>query len=305
MAIDAFINAVRKRSPPALSQALLILGHQGMRIINTRSISPSVSVKFHLLVKLDYRQFCLICQVKNSYFKKYFYMVNKSLLLKELRKELSLTQAEMAKLIGLKWYQIKNIETGKTKLSNQLERVLSFTFNVNPQWLCGNTEQIFINDSKPIIYDGDNPRVIKEGLSEYSAEASVRVPLYNVAAAAGSGCYICQENITGHLLFPHHYIEKVLCVSGKDLLVVTASGDSMVPTINDNDLVMVDQSQKILKSGSVYLLRFDDTLVVKRVQLKPEGMVQIVSDNKMLDPFEIKGSDINVLGKVVWVGGKF
>ena len=55
--------------------------------------------------------------------------------IKTIRLTLSLTQKELAERIGIKWYQIKDIETGKTKPSIDVISSICENFAIDPMWL--------------------------------------------------------------------------------------------------------------------------------------------------------------------------
>ena len=55
--------------------------------------------------------------------------------IKIIRQELSLTQKGLAEIIGIKWYQIKDIETGKTKPSIDIVSSMCENFAIDSMWL--------------------------------------------------------------------------------------------------------------------------------------------------------------------------
>ena len=55
----------------------------------------------------------------------------------------------------------------------------------------------------------------------------------------------------------------------------------------------------------IYVLRFGEDLLVKRVRLNPAaGAVTLISDNAALYPpiEDVKAQDLAMVGKVVWLG---
>ncbi len=83
------------------------------------------------------------------------------------------------------------------------------------------------------------------------------------------------------------------------------TGDSMQPTLLNNDVLLVDESQRDILDGKIYAMSMDQDIVVKRVSKKP-GKLVLISDNRELyESMEISvGSQDNVqiMGRVVWVG---
>jgi phage repressor protein C with HTH and peptisase S24 domain len=54
-------------------------------------------------------------------------------------------------------------------------------------------------------------------------------------------------------------------------------------------------------------MRFEQNLLVKRLQMLPNGIIKVKSDNALYEPWEINkenldGTDIEIIGRVVWSG---
>jgi len=139
--------------------------------------------------------------------------------------------------------------------------------------------------------------------SQFEEEFAL-IPGYNVQVAAGHGAIAGDEAPTRELAFRRKWL-RFRGFHEQDLALVFAKGDSMEPTISDNETVMVDTSEKKLRDGHIYVIRNGDHLLVKRVQTLWNDGVQLLSDNKEYPPQEIASSDLHsleVIGKVVWVG---
>ena len=78
----------------------------------------------------------------------------------------------------------------------------------------------------------------------------------------------------------------------------------MEPTLSHRDEVLVDASDHgaRLRDG-IYVLRSDDTLVVKRVALKPGGkQITISSDNIAYPTWDdVDRASIHIVGRVIWL----
>jgi transcriptional regulator with XRE-family HTH domain len=55
--------------------------------------------------------------------------------LKLLRKKLGLTQEQLGAKLGLTWYQVRDIESGKVELTTPLSKLLHYAVGANEQWL--------------------------------------------------------------------------------------------------------------------------------------------------------------------------
>jgi phage repressor protein C with HTH and peptisase S24 domain len=79
----------------------------------------------------------------------------------------------------------------------------------------------------------------------------------------------------------------------------------MFPTLNDGDDIMVDRSAASRQvNDGIYVLRRDDTLMVKRITVNPShGTFNVSSDNAAYASWpDCSPGDIDVLGRVVWAG---
>lgn len=92
-------------------------------------------------------------------------------------------------------------------------------------------------------------------------------------------------------------------VSG--LSVISVKGDSMEGVLNDGDTILVQQMNHIRRDG-LYVLRINDNLLVKRLQLMPGNVVNVISANEAYPSFEIRldseSDDVQIIGKVLWFG---
>jgi phage repressor protein C with HTH and peptisase S24 domain len=93
--------------------------------------------------------------------------------------------------------------------------------------------------------------------------------------------------------------------AASNLSIVRVEGDSMAPTLNAGDDILVDLGDALdrIRDG-IYVLRIDDALVVKRVALNPIGRtVTVQSDNPAYPDWpDCTLDDINCIGRVIWSG---
>lgn len=140
-----------------------------------------------------------------------------------------------------------------------------------------------------------------------SSNGSSLVPVYDVAASAGNGANVDDyEAIAYSLAFPPDYLRRITKARPDCLAIISVKGDSMEPTLKDDDVVMLDRSKTSLSYDGLFVLRFGEALHVKRVTraAKP-GFVTIISDNRGAYPMqEWPEEQVAVIGKVIWVGGK-
>jgi phage repressor protein C with HTH and peptisase S24 domain len=130
----------------------------------------------------------------------------------------------------------------------------------------------------------------------------VFAPMFDVQASAGMGSDVVAEDIEDYFAFNKSFLSRQLNVSSQELVFVTISGDSMLPTLHDGDRVLVDMSQKIVSHEGLYLLQSENGLMAKRLS-DNEGVLRVVSDNSEYENWTIAASarEANpIAGKIVW-----
>ncbi|WP_394166034.1 XRE family transcriptional regulator [Photobacterium piscicola] len=131
------------------------------------------------------------------------------------------------------------------------------------------------------------------------------VPQYDLRASAGTGCLVVAENPVAEFSFSKEWLIRNNLYNAK-LTVIPVYGDSMEPTLMDEDLMLVKLVDNPGQArDGVCVIRIDDDIFVKRIQFDYERQgYHIVSDNIAYRPFFI-GSEFegrfDVLGRMVRV----
>jgi hypothetical protein len=131
------------------------------------------------------------------------------------------------------------------------------------------------------------------------------VPKLKIDASAGHGALTDSEAVAGQVGFDEKWLKKLGCEPSQ-LSLIRVLGDSMAPTLLDGDDIMVDRSaaNTALRDG-IHVIRMDDVLMVKRLARGPVGRISILSDNIAYpDWADVDGSDVTIIGRVIWAGRK-
>jgi phage repressor protein C with HTH and peptisase S24 domain len=128
-----------------------------------------------------------------------------------------------------------------------------------------------------------------------------------VRASAGPGALVSEGLGKPYFGFDERWLKALTATPAGSLSIVRVEGDSMSPTLNDGDDILVDLGDcgDRLRDG-IYVLRVDDALVVKRLALNPMGRrITVQSDNPAYPDWPDCGLDeINCIGRVIWSGRK-
>lgn len=207
-------------------------------------------------------------------------------------------QKEFCEKSGVSEKSLSKVLNGYQKSLNSNELgLLGLNLGINLTWLLTGEGTMYVRGHDVA------------GGNRGSWEDFIYVPLYDVGASAGGGTVVESEKIVDSLAFKRDWVTHHLQADPKNLILLSALGDSMKPTIQDDDLILLDISKKKLSGDGVYCFSNEDyDLVVKRLQVLQDGIVAVCSDNEQYQNFTLSGSQmesLRIIGKVVWVGRKF
>lgn len=143
--------------------------------------------------------------------------------------------------------------------------------------------------------------------AEASADSLIAIPRYDIRASAGAGAFAEGERPVAHLGFDPRFLKQLCGARPSDLSIIRVRGDSMYPTLADGDDIMVDRSAAGMGvSDGIYVLRRDDSLMVKRIAVHPGSRRLTISGDNGAYPSwpDCDPSDVDIVGRVVWAGRK-
>lgn len=149
------------------------------------------------------------------------------------------------------------------------------------------------------------PKPSYSDLSLYKdfTEEFALIPGYRIQVSAGHGSLNPDQlEPTRHLAFRRKWL-KYRGFKEKDLAIVWAKGDSMEPTIHNNDTLVVNMERKKPSDGHIYIFRNGDELFVKRYQ-SMLGTWRLISDNSFYSDLDIPKEEqhqFEVVGQVVHI----
>ena len=159
-------------------------------------------------------------------------------------------------------------------------------------------EKYMLAGAIPFIVDyqkGIKPDIVSKkviSISEYSGVRKLRsLCVFDMPSSAGTGLYLDSDDYTtmdfDSDIIPH----------GADF-GVRIRGDSMIPFVNDDDIVFV-KSQPELEDGEIGIVVLNNSALCKKYCVR-DGKVLLVSLNQKYEPIEIKEYDeLHFVGKVV------
>lgn len=208
--------------------------------------------------------------------------------LKELRLYLKFEkQTDFAKELGVSQATIANIENGKREISKPIWLKIKTKFGID--LFCWEPLKTRANHLDK-VHDTCTSNVVS-------------IPFYSAKAAAGAGAELPNYPEKDVIYFDKRLLQNVLGINQENAAFITAEGDSMLPLINDGDLLLVDSSVQDIINGKVFVIKDGNDLRVKRLKQEWNGDIYLISDNEKYPPEKVN-HPINIIGRVVWNGTK-
>lgn len=193
------------------------------------------------------------------------------------------------------------ILTGTSKII-ELANALGVARNTIQNWRTrGKIPERILIKAQQVADGGVNHSVINNE-TKY-----IELDFYDVEVSAGSGTLVVQEKQPEGIAFSSSFITNDIGVRSGNIFLMPVRGDSMIPTLQNQALIMVNRIEDFTGDG-IYVFRFDGQLMVKRLQFTKTGL-SIVSDNQTYKPWELTRKemitfDFEIIGEVVWAGQK-
>lgn len=130
------------------------------------------------------------------------------------------------------------------------------------------------------------------------------IPRLAVGASAGAGALPEDESPLAEIAFDEAWLRRL--GAGSDAVtMIRVEGDSMAPTLNDGDdiLVAMHGAAGARRRDGIHVLRMDDALIVKRLAFRPDGRLSVTSDNALYPSYDDVAPDgVAIVGRVIWAG---
>jgi phage repressor protein C with HTH and peptisase S24 domain len=129
------------------------------------------------------------------------------------------------------------------------------------------------------------------------------VGIRHADAQFGLGATFSEDHTEVEVLqFPKVWVESITYSPAELLSWVRGRGDSMVPTIHDGDMILLDHSQRRVEDqDELWAFTVGDTRAIKRLRVKGDRML-IFSDNERVPPDEEPLDLVRIVARVVFVG---
>ena len=225
---------------------------------------------------------------------------------KRQREKLGLSQPQLAKLASALWLETGDGHVIKYQSIQQLESGAH------------KTPQVWFKYVKRALDDAAGEAAAVDRARSWRARQAEGVPSDHVEAVPdeiemirevdirygmGPGSIVGHHPDVGTVPFNRNFRRTLTTAPVDALYMARGDGDSMMPTLINDDQVLIDTSQnRITQSDKIWALSIGEVGLIKRVQVNPKGGYHLLSDNPLVPAQDVDKEDIVVVGRVVWVG---
>ncbi|MCX5909041.1 MAG: S24 family peptidase, partial [Deltaproteobacteria bacterium] len=110
------------------------------------------------------------------------------------------------------------------------------------------------------------------------------------------------------LIIKRSWVRSVFGDIAKNLIAWQMNSDNLFPTINRNDLLLIDTRVDKINGSGVYAFIQDEKIMIRRILERLDGQIDIINENPSYKDFNktIKNMNIapemKILGRIVFVG---
>lgn len=198
------------------------------------------------------------------------------------------TLEQIGRLVGVNKSTVMRWERGDTeKINMPTLQFLAEHFHVSPEWLSGN----------PHADAASTDWLQQHGTAQ---QRGILLPILGAVRAGTGG--IVQEEVIGH-----EAVDPTTLQTGEQYFWLRVAGDSMTPSIDDGDLVLVRRQQTVENGQYAVVLVNSEEGLVKRIAYGPDW-IELQSINPYYPPRRFVGEDtgaVHILGKVIESRRKF
>ena len=151
---------------------------------------------------------------------------------------------------------------------------------------------------------------VMEDESDFDSDTGVTFPVYDMDVSAGPGRIVAEFIETRKKLHFHRSWMTQMRAKEADLKIVKVRGESMQPTLYDDDDIVIHLGLTRVRDGKVFALAYAGEARVKRLYQMAGPKLRVVSDNpdKVRYPDEvIEGealNDVLIIGQIMHKMGR-
>lgn len=210
--------------------------------------------------------------------------------LRQRMQKLGISQSELARRLGVTQGTIAHLVNGRTNNSVHLPAIAA-ELETTVAYLSGDTDS---------PAEGARIPMSKQDMAEQMG----LIEIEEVDLAIGMGLAYSDEVPVQAVSqwMPESWVRQFTDAPAKFLTIARPRGDSMYPTINDRDIVIIDRSRRSIdEQEGIWAVFYGGLGTVKRVRALPDGSYKLMADNPQVSDETAVDGEMSVFGRVVGV----
>lgn len=202
------------------------------------------------------------------------------------------SQSALAREIGISQPSVGRLISGETRETGKILE-LARALKTTPEYLVGETDD-----------DAPSARVVIVAPDDVVDDDGDTVEIDNINLSYGmGGSFLDTTHIdVEKVKFSRSWLSQFTTTPPHLLCSATGIGDSMMPTIHDRDVVIIDRSQTTPEMGDkIWAGVFAGLGIIKRLRALPDGSMRISSDNQLVRDEIAADGELFIVGRVIAV----
>lgn len=207
----------------------------------------------------------------------------------ERMKELGFSQSSLAREVGVSQATIGKIVSGNSAGSSHLHKIARI-LQTTAAYLTGEVD------------DPAEDAFIPPSAAEIAEQMGlIKIQEIDLSLGMGAGFLDAPVESVDRWM-PEEWVRLFTNSPAVNLSIAKPIGDSMYPTINDRDLVLIDRSQlSIDRQEGIWALAYGGFGTIKRVRAMPDGTYKLMGDNPQVREEIASAEELHVMGRIAGV----
>lgn len=212
-----------------------------------------------------------------------------------------MSQSALARAANISSSMVNKLANGSARETAHIYAIAK-ALSCSPEFLTGESEEVA---QPPISRDIVSVSNALTSFEEMAAERGL-LPIRHLDLAFGMGATYLDNPVEEEMrFFPEAFIRAFTKAHPSMIYFAEGAGDSMMPTIHSNDVVIIDTSvTRITMADQIWACNYAGLGMIKRLRPMPDGGVKILSDNPSVPADTAYDGELSLVGRVVGVARK-
>ena len=207
---------------------------------------------------------------------------------KEMKRKRNVTDAALADVLCVERSVANKVINGKVQMDARRADAVADLFEVSRDVILFRAG---ISTEQPVSTNSD-----------VRNKDTVTIQQLDLSISMGPGTLIEGFVESEPVVFDLAFIRAITRSPSERLRLVTGIGDSMFPTLNWGDAILIDTSDRQLaRQDGIYWINLFGAAGIKRLRTVGKGRILVKSDNPAVDDQEVNAEDLLIEGRAIWV----